>query len=360
MKRLLSGLAVILISASALATVRTPVATIPGSGAPANMVVAAQNGILAIGNYYTNDIYLYTIGTWQPIGLLTVAGISRGVGAIAIQNDYIAVSAQHYVYIFAKPSGGWGAGETQTATLTPSDGNPYFGGTVAVWGNTLVTTAPNENNEGKAYVFVEPAGGWVNGNETAQLSSEVQCILDAAISGPVGSGGNLIALAEGGTVCVYEEPLGGWVSTGQPTAELTSAGYGAVAIGSDGVIASGDIAYSYDHHSGAVMIFNEPEGGWQSTGAPNYTLTENPSFSLGTSVSLTQNGSVLVGCCGTTGAPGKGPANLAYLWHANQNWGTTIKLSAVSLTTTLQSATNTRDWAFAADYSGNVFIFDGK
>jgi hypothetical protein len=66
-------------------------------------------------------------------------------------------------YVFTEPGTGW-ASMTQTARLTASDG--YFGGSsAAISGNTVVfgaysDTVNGNTNQGAAYVFTEPASGW--------------------------------------------------------------------------------------------------------------------------------------------------------------------------------------------------------
>ena len=83
---------------------------------------------------------------------------------------------QRTVCLAAK-SGGW-TNATQAAKLTASDGaaDDFLGVSVGVAGNTIVADAPYDlvganSHEGAVYVFVEPAGGWANGTQTAKLTS---------------------------------------------------------------------------------------------------------------------------------------------------------------------------------------------
>jgi hypothetical protein len=99
--------------------------------------------------------------------------------AVAISDNVIVVGApnatmaQGAVYVFVRPSGGW-TNMTETAKLTASDGKPLdtLGISVAISGNTIVSGAPNQhpsghnNPTGKVYGFSEPSGGWKNGTET--------------------------------------------------------------------------------------------------------------------------------------------------------------------------------------------------
>ena len=82
-------------------------------------------------------------------------------------DDNGADSGSVYVFTRDPDSGEW----RQGAKLTASDGDAldYFGYSVAVSGNTVLVGAyldDDENNDledsGSAYVFVEPAEGWVD------------------------------------------------------------------------------------------------------------------------------------------------------------------------------------------------------
>ncbi len=82
---------------------------------------------------------------------------------------------QGAAYVFVEPASGW-ASMTQTAKLTSSDGTArsYFGRGVAISGDEVVVGAPNQTvdgntSEGAVYEFTEPATGWVDMTETAEL-----------------------------------------------------------------------------------------------------------------------------------------------------------------------------------------------
>ena len=82
-------------------------------------------------------------------------------------------------YVFTKPEGGGWADATETAKLTASDGaaNDEFGISVAVDGDTIVVGAhqndadTNNNDEGAAYLFTEPARGWADMTQKAKLTA---------------------------------------------------------------------------------------------------------------------------------------------------------------------------------------------
>jgi hypothetical protein len=385
---------VLVLPTIAMATVRTPVTTIPGPGSSCFPVFAAQNGVLAFScgttSNFANTIQLYAIGTWNQIATLTISDQGAGVTSIAIQNNYILAGSFNSntgsdgaVYVFVKPSSGW-ASESESAVLTPSDpeAGSYFGWSVAAWGSTVVVGSPGySTNMGKAYVYIEPAKGWVDATENGQLTAS-----DAkegwgvgrsvAITGPVGSGGNQIVLGapaasakpgKGGWAYVFEEPTSGWPWTMMQTAEISDGNAGkedggdfgySVSLAENGVLAVGE---PFVDPGGDVRLYLKPANGWIDTTKPNFTLSEKTVGYLGMAVSLTQNGSVLTSCCVTASALPKELPDTAYLYHANQQWGPAIKLSAKGLASTgVVGSTSTLDWAFTVDGQGNVYVFDGK
>ena len=111
--------------------------------------------------------------------------------SVAIDGDTIVVGAngndyddddndtdddEGAAYVFIKPDTGWANSPgTETAMFTASDGKEkdQFGVSVAMDGDTVVIGADalNETNRsGSAYVFTEPAAGWVDSTEAAKLT----------------------------------------------------------------------------------------------------------------------------------------------------------------------------------------------
>jgi hypothetical protein len=140
-------------------------------------------------------------------------------------------------YVFVKPGGGWTTA-TETAKLTPSDAaaSDLFGYAVAISGDTVVAGAPFDDigantDQGSAYVFVKPGGGWATTTQTAKLTATDGAASDefgfaVAISGDmalVGAPGNTLATAVvPGSAYVFVKPGGGWTTTTE-TAKLTAA-----------------------------------------------------------------------------------------------------------------------------------------
>ena len=84
-----------------------------------------------------------------------------GAGGTTVQGN----PHQGAAYVFVQPANGW-TNMTQTAELAASDGyvGDDFGASVAISGNTLVAGAPYASigsnfQQGASYVFVEPSGG---------------------------------------------------------------------------------------------------------------------------------------------------------------------------------------------------------
>jgi trimeric autotransporter adhesin len=88
-----------------------------------------------------------------------------------------ANSGQGAVYVFSRPASGWKSG-FQTAELTASDGAPGdgLGYSIGVSGATLAAGAYSHavggaNDRGAVYVFSQPASGWKNATQSAELTA---------------------------------------------------------------------------------------------------------------------------------------------------------------------------------------------
>jgi hypothetical protein len=104
------------------------------------------------------------------------------------------------VYIFAEPASGW-TNMTESAKLTAaSDGavDDGFGSSLALSGNTLVVGAPratgaNKSQQGAAYLFTKPVGGWANMTQSGEFAATDGAAYDrlgtsVAIGGEILSG----------------------------------------------------------------------------------------------------------------------------------------------------------------------------
>ena len=179
------------------------------------------------------------------------------------------------------PEGGWSGALTQNARLRAGAGREafqaWFGHSVGVSGDTVVVGAPVQNidgnvDEGAAWIFVEPPGGWTGAPlQKAKLVSPFGASYDnvgssVAISGDtvfVGAPGeDFLFQSDRGAAYVFVKPAGGW--TGQPSIAsklVASDGSAGAAFGlhvsasSDRVLVSGGANASF-------YLFVKPAGGW--------------------------------------------------------------------------------------------------
>jgi len=185
-------------------------------------------------------------------------------------------------YVFVEPTGGW-RDATQTAELTPSDPIPdsIFGDAIRINQNTIVVGEPYKN---RAYVFVKPSVGWTNMHQTAELTpSDVQTFDLFGFS--VAINGNTVAIGKPsgtnpGAVDIFVKPASGWTDMTQ-TAEITasdgSAGdYFGSAVFTNGyalLVGAANATVSNKGQQGAAYIFLKPATGWQNTSKFKAKLT---------------------------------------------------------------------------------------
>lgn len=222
---------------------------------------------------------------------------------VAISGDTIVVGArwddvggrvdQGSAYVFVKPGGGWSGTLNQTAKLTASAGaaNDTFGDRVAIDGDTIVVGARADDvdtsfDRGSAYVFVKPAGGWIDNIENATLnpsdsSLAAQFGSSVAIDGDTIVVGALGTSSGRGAAYVFVEPPTGWTGSLDPNATLTASDSAVsdlfgVSVAVDGdtiaVGASGDDT-APTNNNGSAYVFVMPLGGWSGTLPENAKLT---------------------------------------------------------------------------------------
>jgi hypothetical protein len=203
--------------------------------------------------------------------------------SVAISGDTAIVGVsdanlqQGSAYVFAKPGSGW-ASATQTAKLTASDGaeSNFFGSSVAISGDTAIVGAMYASvgslntNQGAAYVFVKPAGGWATATETAKLIASDGIASDAfgysvAISDDTAVVGAVGANTNQGTAYVFVRPGGGWANSNE-TAKLSASDRAAKAFFGNSVAISGDTvivgAYNAQNTQGSAYVFVRPGRLW--------------------------------------------------------------------------------------------------
>jgi trimeric autotransporter adhesin len=340
------------------------------AGAPAATVAGMSNQ----GAVY---MFVKPAGGWasdtQAAKLIASDGaqydqLGRSVAVSSDGSTVVAGAAQNATYrgaayVFVRPAGGWASG-TETAKLTGSDSAQYdqLGYSVAMSsdGSTVVAGAwlagaGSQLNDGAAYVFVKPAGGWASGTEAAKLTASDGAQYDRfGYSVAVSSDGSTVVAGAyaatvggdswGGAVYAFVKPVGGWVS-GTEAAKLTASdvaqydGFGyVVGVSSDGstvVAAAYTATVGGNSSQGAAYVFVKPLGGWTSgTEAAKLTASDGAAGDyLGQGVAVSSDGSTVVaGAPGATVGGASGPQGAAYTFiKPAGGWATgteTTKLTA--------------------------------
>jgi hypothetical protein len=215
---------------------------------------------------------------------VAISGNTIAIGSTG-NNNYLGAA-----YVYLKPVAGWKTTSHFQAKLTDSD-DPAgeLGIAVALIDNTIVAGAYNDNGApGAAYVFVRPPGGWTSTTQTAKLTASGGASVDSfglsvAISGSTVLIGARNAPSNGVTVgaaYIFAEPATGWIDANE-TAKLTASDAGAysgfgfsVAIdGNTAAVGAAWAAIGQNQLQGASYVFVRPTAGWQSTSRFSSKLT---------------------------------------------------------------------------------------
>lgn len=277
---------------------------------------------------------------------VAAAGDTIAVGApfahVAAEGD-----ARGAAYVFVKPSTGW-ANATVTAKLTGSDSGvgDRMGTSLSMSGDAIVAGAPFHDlhpyvgDQGAAYVFVKPSGGWTDATETAKLTASADMRgafgESTAISGDtvvVGDRGVDIDAMNQGAVYVFTKPAGGWVNATE-TARLTASD-GAVndELGID-VAASGDTVVAGtiadDDWRGATYVFERPASGWESGNeTAKLTASDRSQYdSLGYSVAI--HGDTVVAGSPGDDLSGQGQGSAYVFAKPSGGWATTTETAKLT------------------------------
>jgi hypothetical protein len=253
-------------------------------------------------------------------------------------------------YVFSEPGGGWGSvsEQHQAAKLldTEDQAGPGFGKSVAVDGETVVVGSPRYVNyvyrqttfrehpeDGAAFVFVEPSGGWgkagaeqyqsftLQESESEYIEYEEDDFFGTSVAiGESGGEQTVVVAAPGakvdgdfeqGIVFIFKRPSTGWTVPvpdrenlklpdrleESPDANLTVSGgvayeklgeasgsgpFGVtgqtVAISDDEIVVGAPEAKEgTDEYAGTAYVFTEPEGGWDAAHAQTQAAKLLPS-----------------------------------------------------------------------------------
>ena len=279
------------------------------AGAHFGTSVAIDGDTAVVGadraNSRKGSVYIFTresTGNWTQQAELEgeVAGDQFG-WSVAVDGDTVVVGAHAYdgeddegntltnsgaVYVFTKPtsSGGWAdtIAEPVTLTATTPEEYAFFGGSVALAGNTLAIgsrlyDAGGRLGAGAAYVFTKSGTTW---SQAAKLTASTSLQLaylgySLAVDGDtvlVGAYGDDTVFGElgSGSAYVFDKPPGGWTD-GNETAKLTASdrqpsGYFGFSVALDGDTA---VIGARRHNdpgtgagTGAAYVFARESGVW--------------------------------------------------------------------------------------------------
>lgn len=193
----------------------------------------------------------------------------------------------------------------QLAKLTATGFTDYFGGSVAISGDTVVVGSPLGEYQGALYVFTKPKTGWTNMTQVATLTASdgqtnlgLGCSVaidgDTIVGGASGSdySGCYYSFGYQGAVYVFVKPEGGWTNMTQ-TAKLTTSDPlpshigPSVSISGDTVVAGGPSEYPSEI-LGAAYVFVKPATGWTNMSqTAKLTASDGmPGDQLGSSVAI--------------------------------------------------------------------------
>jgi hypothetical protein len=189
-------------------------------------------------------------------------------GSVAVSGDTAVIGARYEdtggsdagaAYVFTRSGGSW----TQQAKLMASDAqsSDYFGGSVAVSGDTAVIGASREDtggsNAGAVYVFTRSGGAWVE--QAKLLASDAQANDNfgdsVAVSGDtavIGAYGEATGGSNAGAVYVFTRSGGSWTQQAKLLAsDAQSSDYfgGSVAVSGDTAVigaSNADAAYIFE------------------------------------------------------------------------------------------------------------------
>jgi FG-GAP repeat len=331
--------------------------------AGANSVAIAGNAVVvqnASGNVAAN---IYLQGVLTPVAALSLPPGTSSPGPVAIDGDTVVIGGFASAYVYVQPPGGW-TNMTPTATLAATDGSEYFGSSVSISGNTIVVGDPDtyySTSAGAAYVYVKPAGGWINMTQTAKLTSSDGVVKDEFGASVSISGSTIAVGAEqyfevGGTgkSYVFVEPVGGWINMTE-TAELTASDATAGEDIGASVSTNGDLVLTgapsfFLSSAGKTYLFEKPASGWISmTQTAVLTPADNPIGGwFGISVGV--SGKVVVVGTKYRGPPPNGAQGGIYIFEQPASGWQNVASNLVL----------TGSDAHGADYLGVSVAIDGK
>ena len=273
-----------------------------------------------------SGVFLASPGSNDSFGTSAAVSADESTIVIGANVDGARGTRAGAVYVFTRPSGGWGGGTAPTGVKlagSDTDRYDYFGTSVAVSrdGGTVVVGAPQattalESGHGKAYVFTKPATGWAS-TATSTKFTHVDPVRNDRFGGSVSvsaDGNTVVVGADGidqgafpnavndvGAAYVFTKPATGWADANTSAGtELTLStanqrlGYSVSVSGDGDTIVAGTLPGP--GVAEAAYVFTRPSGGW-SASAVSAGLTQGDATGLdnfGRSVTVSADGDTVV------------------------------------------------------------------
>lgn len=328
----------------ALAQLGTPVQLVAGDPAASRFFgnsVAINGDVMVVGAPLANGavantdgaiyVYRWTGSGWaqeQKIPGPTVSGTATEFGrAVAISGDTIVVGARSddqtatdagAAFVYSRVGGLW----TFQAKLLAGDGaaSDFFGEGVAIDGDTIVVSAPSDDNAGgtdagAGYVFVRTGTTWSQQQKLLASTGAANDLLGSgpttAAPGAVAISGDSIALGArakssgAGRVFLYSRKVAAgtvWAEdtnfTSPDIGTDTAPSFGAsVALRGDALAVGASASDIGGTDRGSVYIFRRTNGTWSSAGTRLAASDAANGDAAGNSVALGDD-TVLIGATG--------------------------------------------------------------
>jgi hypothetical protein len=246
-------------------------------------------------------VFVKPASGWQYTGAPTAAigddyGFACGYNfAMTSDGKHIACTDIHgymkknYLYFFDEPAGGWAS----TGKASMSVEVPYYPSSVAV-NSSLVAVLGSQggNTESVVNLYQRTSKG-------IQQLAVLTASDGASLCCQIVMNGNTIAIngyadnLRSGKTYVFSEPAGGWTNATE-TAQITVPVIPTYAYFGQTLALSGNSLLVGGENTHAAYIFLKPETGWQTTSTPNITLVSNDPYQGTFGDAVAMQGNILV------------------------------------------------------------------
>ena len=288
--------------------------------------VAIHGNTVAVGAYndgQQGSVYVFErpVGGWSGNNVNETAKLTASNPetdeyfgySLAMGDSLIAVGAygdntsRGSVYVFEEPDTGWTSG-TQTAKLKSSVEQDYdcFGKSVAIYDTTIVTGAYHDDyssytNCGSAYIYTRKNSQWVSTTQEDYKITASDKAIDDQFGRSVDIFGNTIVIgaygknSNQGVAYIFEFNGTSWIQQGKLIPSNGSSddyfGISASIYGDTVVIGSYLNNMNGITNSGAVYLFEKPNGGWTDINEDQILFANDAAADddFGISVSINQD-----------------------------------------------------------------------